>query len=153
MDLEDKIIVCEDCHKEFTHSVEDQQRYAERGFTADPKRCRECRQARKDKAAASQAAGGPPRREGGGGPRRPSGGPRREGGFRGEGGGRPPRHGGDGGRDRGPPRGEGGYSGGGGHKKSFNVVCAACGAPTTVPFERSAVGTIWRTLAGKRTLV
>ena len=52
MDLEDKVIICADCKKEFTHTVEDQKRYTERGFSQDPKRCRECRQARKDKATA-----------------------------------------------------------------------------------------------------
>src|SRR6185295_13431475 len=55
MDLEDKVIVCQDCKKEFTHTVEDQKRYTERGFIQDPKRCAECRQARKDKAAAKKA--------------------------------------------------------------------------------------------------
>jgi hypothetical protein len=68
MDLEDKTIICADCGKEFAHTAEDQKRYAERGFTADPKRCRECRQARKDKAAAGPGPGGPRRRR-----RRPSG--------------------------------------------------------------------------------
>jgi DNA replicative helicase MCM subunit Mcm2 (Cdc46/Mcm family) len=62
MEYEDKVIVCGDCGKEFTHTVDDQRRYAERGFTEAPKRCRECRQARKDRAA--QAG---PRKSGGGG--------------------------------------------------------------------------------------
>jgi CxxC-x17-CxxC domain-containing protein len=141
--MEDKIIVCADCGKEFTHTAEDQRRYAERGFTADPKRCRECRQARKDRAAQSQAApghsaGGPRRHEGargggyggGGG----HGGPRREGrGGYGRGGG--------GGGGRGFPRGGGGGGQGGrgpragGPRQSYDAICAACGIPTTVPFE------------------
>lgn len=134
MDFEDKMILCEDCGKEFAHTVEDQKRYAERGFTADPKRCRECREVRKTKSAQA-----PPRREGGGG-RRGSfgggGGPRRGGGGAG-----PPRSGGGGGHgDRAPRPAGGGYAGGqgGGFKgprPSFDAVCAACGVPTTVPFE------------------
>ena len=47
MSFEDKTIVCSDCSAEFIHSATDQARYAERGFTNDPKRCRECRDKRK----------------------------------------------------------------------------------------------------------
>jgi CxxC-x17-CxxC domain-containing protein len=128
---EDKIITCADCGKEFTHTAEDQRRYAERGFTADPKRCRECRQARKEKQAQTQGA---PRGAGG---KKPfgGGGPRREGrgdrpGYGGGGGRGGPRQGGGGGGygSRGP-RGQGGS------RQSYDVICAACGAPTTVPFE------------------
>jgi CxxC-x17-CxxC domain-containing protein len=86
MSFEDKTIVCADCSEEFIHSAEDQARYAERGFTNEPKRCRPCREKRK----ASQGGG-------------------RRGGF-GGGGGRPAR-------------------------QSFEAVCAACGAQTTVPFQ------------------
>jgi hypothetical protein len=38
MEFEDKVIVCSDCGKEFPHTAEDQKRYAERGFSSDPKR-------------------------------------------------------------------------------------------------------------------
>ncbi|HZN60320.1 MAG TPA: zinc-ribbon domain containing protein [Planctomycetota bacterium] len=128
MELQDKMIVCEDCGKEFPHTVEDQKRYAERGFTADPKRCRECRQARKDKQAMQKPAGAP-RRPGGGG--------------RGPGGPRPYGQGGGGGfrQSRPAPRRDRDFSGGGAGgfggppRQSFDVICAACGAPTTVPFE------------------
>ncbi len=41
MPYEDKTIVCTDCGQEFVHSAEDQARYAERGFTNEPKRCRD----------------------------------------------------------------------------------------------------------------
>lgn len=51
----DKTIVCADCGAEFTHSADDQQRYAERGFTNEPKRCRDCRAKRK--AAGSRSGG------------------------------------------------------------------------------------------------
>ncbi len=47
MAFEDKTLKCVDCGKEFVHSAEDQARYAERGFTNEPKRCRDCRESRK----------------------------------------------------------------------------------------------------------
>lgn len=47
MSYEDKTIECVDCGQEFVHSAEDQSRYAERGFTNEPKRCRDCREKRK----------------------------------------------------------------------------------------------------------
>ncbi len=47
MSFEDKNINCVDCGQDFVHSAEDQGRYAERGFTNEPKRCRECRETRK----------------------------------------------------------------------------------------------------------
>ena len=76
MSFEDKTIVCTECGSEFTHSAEDQARYAERGFTNEPKRCRECRDKRKSQQ----------------------------------------------GRGR-------------GQRESYDVVCAECGANTTVPFK------------------
>ena len=60
MPFEDKLLVCEDCGADFSHTAEDQARYAERGFSSEPKRCRPCREKRK----ASQQGGG---RGGGGG--------------------------------------------------------------------------------------
>lgn len=58
MTFEDKMIACTDCGQEFVHSAEDQARYAERGFTNEPKRCRECREKRK-----AQGGGGRGQRE------------------------------------------------------------------------------------------
>ncbi|MBK8267004.1 MAG: zinc-ribbon domain containing protein [Planctomycetes bacterium] len=115
MSFEDKSIVCSDCGAEFIHSAEDQGRYAERGFTNEPKRCRECR----DKRKAQGGSGG-----GGGG-----GGRGGRGGFGGGGGGGGGYGGGGGGRG-----GRGGF-GGGGPKEMFDAVCAECGAQTTVPFK------------------
>ena len=46
MPFEDKLLVCEDCGADFSHTAEDQARYAERGFTSEPKRCRPCREKR-----------------------------------------------------------------------------------------------------------
>ena len=56
MPYEDKSIECVDCGQEFIHSAEDQARYAERGFTNDPKRCRECREKRKSETGGGRGA-------------------------------------------------------------------------------------------------
>ncbi len=83
MPFEDKNIVCADCGEEFVHSAEDQARYAERGFTNEPKRCRNCREKRKAQGPGGgspgnaapraprsfSAGGGGPRGGGGSGPR------------------------------------------------------------------------------------
>ena len=55
-DFTDKTITCigDGCGKEFIHSAEDQQRFQDLGYTNEPKRCFECRQARKQ----SQGGGG-----------------------------------------------------------------------------------------------
>jgi len=66
MPYEDKSIVCEDCGQEFIHSADDQARYAERGFSHEPKRCRTCREKRK----AQSGGGGGGGRGGPGGPGR-----------------------------------------------------------------------------------
>ena len=120
MDYVDKTIVCSDCQAEFVHSAEDQQRYAERGFTHEPKRCAACRAQRK-----TQGGGGGGGGHGGGG---------HHGGGRGGhgGGGRGGYGGGGGGRG-----GFGGGGGGSGPKEFFPAVCAECGKETQVPFKPS----------------
>jgi len=47
--MQDKTIVCKDCGKEFTFTVRDQEFYKEKGFDNEPKRCKECRIAKKAK--------------------------------------------------------------------------------------------------------
>jgi CxxC-x17-CxxC domain-containing protein len=47
MSFEDKSIQCSDCGNTFTFSVEEQEQFASRGYTNEPKRCPSCRQARK----------------------------------------------------------------------------------------------------------
>jgi CxxC-x17-CxxC domain-containing protein len=47
MSFQDKTIVCFDCNTNFTFSVEEQEQFQSRGYTNQPKRCPECRQARK----------------------------------------------------------------------------------------------------------
>ncbi len=58
MSFEDKTIECSDCGAEFIHSASDQSRYAERGFTNDPKRCRDCREKRKAQGGGGGGGGG-----------------------------------------------------------------------------------------------
>jgi CxxC-x17-CxxC domain-containing protein len=47
MSFQDKSLQCSDCGITFTHSAEDQEFYQSKGYTNEPKRCPECRQARK----------------------------------------------------------------------------------------------------------
>lgn len=57
MPFEDKTLICDDCGQQFIHSAEDQARYAERGFTHEPKRCRACREKRKAQGPGGQRRG------------------------------------------------------------------------------------------------
>ena len=50
----DKTIVCKDCGREFVFSASEQEFYAEKGFTNEPQRCRDCRA----KFKASRGEGG-----------------------------------------------------------------------------------------------
>ncbi len=43
----DKSLQCSDCGATFTFSVEEQEFFASKGYTNEPKRCPSCRQARK----------------------------------------------------------------------------------------------------------
>jgi CxxC-x17-CxxC domain-containing protein len=45
--FQDKSIQCVECGATFVHSAEDQEFFQSRGYTNEPKRCPECRQARK----------------------------------------------------------------------------------------------------------
>ncbi|MFC1899903.1 CxxC-x17-CxxC domain-containing protein [Chloroflexota bacterium] len=47
MSFENKSLQCSDCGVTFTHSIEDQEFYESKGYTNEPKRCPECRQAKK----------------------------------------------------------------------------------------------------------
>jgi len=47
MSFQDKSIQCSDCGTKFTFSTEEQELFASRGYTNDPRRCPSCRQARK----------------------------------------------------------------------------------------------------------
>ena len=45
-ELKDKKIICKDCQKEFLFTANDQKFYTEHNFE-EPKRCKSCREARK----------------------------------------------------------------------------------------------------------
>lgn len=52
---QDKTLICRDCGREFIWTAGEQEFYAEKGFSNEPKRCKECREARQK--------GGKPARE------------------------------------------------------------------------------------------
>ncbi|MDO8531810.1 MAG: zinc-ribbon domain containing protein [Dehalococcoidia bacterium] len=54
MSYTDKTITCVDCGATFTFSASEQETFAQRGYTNEPKRCSTCRDARK----AQQGSGG-----------------------------------------------------------------------------------------------
>ena len=47
MSFQDKNLTCSDCGNPFVFSAEEQEHFQQRGFTNEPKRCPDCRQARK----------------------------------------------------------------------------------------------------------
>ncbi len=47
MSFQDRSLECFDCGATFTFSADEQEFFAGKGFTNDPKRCPTCRQARK----------------------------------------------------------------------------------------------------------
>ncbi len=49
MTYEDRTLTCVECSAEFVFSAGEQEFYAEKGLTSEPKRCKACRQARKQK--------------------------------------------------------------------------------------------------------
>jgi len=45
---QDKTITCRDCGQQFTFTASEQEFFAEKGFTNEPKRCSTCRRAKRD---------------------------------------------------------------------------------------------------------
>jgi len=45
--LEDRTLTCEDCGKEWTFTADEQEWFMDKGFINEPKRCMECRRARR----------------------------------------------------------------------------------------------------------
>ena len=72
MTIKDKTIVCKDCGRSFIFRSEEQDFFAEKGYS-EPTRCKDCRAARKANVGQS---GGRPSRDGGGRPTRDSAGGR-----------------------------------------------------------------------------
>ncbi|ADJ25636.1 conserved hypothetical protein [Dehalogenimonas lykanthroporepellens BL-DC-9] len=58
MSYQPKVLTCCDCGSGFTFSVEDQEFFAQKGFTNEPKRCPDCRTARKAERGNSGGFGG-----------------------------------------------------------------------------------------------
>ena len=58
MSFTDKSITCADCGTTFTFSASEQELFAQRGYTNDPKRCPACRQARKSERFGSSGGSG-----------------------------------------------------------------------------------------------
>ncbi len=54
MSYQDKTLVCRDCNQEFVFTAGEQEYYAQKGFTNEPRRCADCRRAHK----AQQGGGG-----------------------------------------------------------------------------------------------
>ncbi len=63
MSFQDRSLECFDCGATFTFTVDEQEFFAGKGFTNDPKRCQSCRQARKTNRASSDGYGFRPPRE------------------------------------------------------------------------------------------
>ena len=57
MTYSDKQITCSDCGTAFTFSAGEQEQYASRGYTNEPKRCPTCRAARKQSTSGSSSFG------------------------------------------------------------------------------------------------
>ncbi len=47
MAFEDRTLVCQECSQEFVFSADDQAYHADKGYQNDPKRCPNCRAARR----------------------------------------------------------------------------------------------------------
>ena len=63
MAFKDKTLGCSDCGNEFTFSAEEQEHFQSRGYTNEPKRCPECRQARKAQRYGNGGYGYTPQRQ------------------------------------------------------------------------------------------
>ena len=59
MSFQDKSIQCSDCGVSFTFTVEEQEFFQSKGYTNEPKRCPECRQARKTERYGNNGYGAP----------------------------------------------------------------------------------------------
>ncbi len=63
MSFQEKSIECSDCGATFTFSVEEQEFFASKGYTNDPKRCPSCREARKAERYGNSGYGSRSRRQ------------------------------------------------------------------------------------------
>ena len=63
MDFQDKTLECSDCGNTFTFTAKEQEFFHMKGYTNEPKRCPECRQARKLERQGSGGYGYRPQRQ------------------------------------------------------------------------------------------
>ncbi len=56
MAFQDKTLTCSDCGTQFTFSAAEQEFFQSKGYTNEPKRCPNCRQARKTERMGSSGA-------------------------------------------------------------------------------------------------
>lgn len=54
----DQQLTCSDCNRDFTWTAGEQEFFHEKGFTNPPKRCKECRQAKKEQRDGGERKGG-----------------------------------------------------------------------------------------------
>lgn len=54
----DRTLTCRDCNSQFTFTASEQDFYAQKGFTQDPGRCPNCREARKAQRDGGGGGGG-----------------------------------------------------------------------------------------------
>ncbi len=57
MSYEEKTLTCADCGKSFAFTVEEQEFHAQKGFTNLPKRCPDCRSARRSERGGGSGGG------------------------------------------------------------------------------------------------
>lgn len=57
MSFQDKSLKCADCGATFTFTAKDQEFFQSKGFTNEPKRCPDCRQAKKSERTGSRNYG------------------------------------------------------------------------------------------------
>lgn len=55
---EDRNLTCQDCSTSFVFTADDQQYHAQKGFSNEPKRCPNCRQARRNDGGGGGGGGG-----------------------------------------------------------------------------------------------
>ncbi len=63
MSYQDKTLECADCGASFTFNAEEQEFFASKGYTNEPKRCPACRQTRKAERYGTGSYGARPRRQ------------------------------------------------------------------------------------------
>ncbi len=59
MTFEEKTLTCADCGQTFPFTIEEQEFFAAKGYTNEPKRCPDCRQKRKASRQAGESNNGP----------------------------------------------------------------------------------------------